>query len=134
VPARSRALHQPRSRLWRSERRSRCRWRQAVPCSTSLTLRLRGGHPEGTIMWVGSLRERDLTLEAGSRFVVPQHVCQRNHMRGGFDAFDIDFGQLVDMVEDRGKLTRQGVDLLLTQPQPGKPRHMQNLLTLNHGG
>lgn len=53
-------------------------------------------------------------------------------MGGRLDSFHIDFGQLAEMVENRGKITGEGFGFLVGQPQAREPGDVEYLVTLDH--
>ena len=84
-------------------------------------------------MGVGSLRKGDIAIKTGHRNVISQNVLKGNHMGSRLDSFDVHLCQLVDVIEDRGKLPGERVDLFFGQPQPRKPCDVKHLFAIYHG-
>ncbi len=68
------------------------------------------------------------------RHVGPQHVLQLDHVRGRLYVVEVELGDPVDVLEDPRKLPGHRLDLLLGEAEAGQLRHVQYLLSLDHGG
>ena len=94
--------------------------------------RLRRGHAEGAVGRVGGLLQDDVPRPARPRLVGPQHVLELDHVGGGLDLVEVERGDPVDVLEDSRELRRHPLELLLGEPQAGKPRDVQHLFPLDH--
>jgi len=63
-----------------------------------------------------------------------QDVLQLDHVRGRFDIVEVQLGDPVDVLEDPRELARHPLDLPLGEAEAGQLRHVQYLLSLDHGG
>lgn len=85
-------------------------------------------------MGIGRLRKRHFPVKARPWLVGAKDILEGHHMGSWFHSLDVDLGQLVHVVKDRGQLPGEGVYFVFTQPQPREAGDMQDLFALNHEG
>jgi hypothetical protein len=93
----------------------------------------RTGDAEAVVGHVGRLRERDLARQAGPRLVGAQRVGDLDGVRGRRDAVEVELADLLDVLEDVRQLIGDLGDLLIGELQTRQPRHVQDLLAIDHG-
>ena len=55
-------------------------------------------------------------------------------MRRRLNALEVQLGDAVDVLEDARELLRHSLDLVIAEPEPGEPGHVQHLFALDHAG
>jgi hypothetical protein len=93
---------------------------------------LRRGSAEGSVLRFGRRGEGDVARQARPRFVGPQHILQRNHVRGRLDPLQVEVADAVDVVEDPGQLPHHPLHFLLGETQASQSGDVKYLLALDH--
>ena len=106
---------------------------RAVSASSSVIYSACGeGTRKAPLGGFGRRSEGDLARQARPRHVRPQHVLQRDHVRGRLDPLEVELADPVDVLEDPRELAGHLLDLLLGEAEAGQPGHVQYLLALDH--
>src|SRR5919108_3834187 len=86
----------------------------------------RCGHAEEVVVAVGGVRQRLVDRETRPRLVLRPDVRELERMCRRLDVRQVELGDLSHRLEDRAQLTREPLELVLGQLQPGQRRHVEN--------
>ena len=76
-------------------------------------------HQVGLVVVTGRVGERLITRQTGADLVVGEDVVQLDRVCHRLDIVSVDFGELVDIGDDLGKLVGQRGEFVLAQLQAG---------------
>ena len=86
-----------------------------------------GRHQVALTVGVRSIRQDRGPIVARRHFIGPKHVRQLHGMGHGLHVLGVEFGELLDVLDDLAELPRHRVEFDVSQQQPRKQRNLFDL-------
>src|SRR2546430_821658 len=85
--------------------------------------------PERAVLRRGSVRKREVAVEARARLVLREHVDEVERVRRRRNVLEVELRHLGDGLEDRAELGLEARELLLGQREACELRNVEHLLS-----